>query len=169
MALRITSVTTITPTATADATNLVDATYPFLLRGGSATQKNKVVEVYLGGQASVTGPTIWLIGWSSQVGTGTNSMGTGQTDAPLDGATAALGAPAVVGNSNATNKPQRSSTLHLHNMSCNAYGGIAMKWFPPGQEIILVGAAATTGEVTVSAFTGGSPGAFGCSMTYESV
>ena len=33
MARRIVSITTITPTATADTTNLVDATYPFLLQG----------------------------------------------------------------------------------------------------------------------------------------
>jgi hypothetical protein len=169
MANRIVSVTTITPTATADTTNLVDATYPFLLRGGSGTQRNIVKEIYLGGQASVTSPIIAVAGMSSQVGTGGNSNGTGQNDSPLDASTAALAAPALTGNTNATNKPQRSSTLKLHNLSFNAWGGIVLRQFPPGQEIILIGASASTGELTVSAFTGGTMGALGAHMVYESL
>jgi hypothetical protein len=169
MANRITSVTTITPTATADGANLVDATYPFLLRGGSATQKNVIKEFYLGGQASVTSPIIAIASMDSTVGTGTNSNGTGQTDAPLDAATAALAAPALTGNSNATVKPIRSSSLHLHNLSFNAWGGIVLRQFPPGQEIVLVGASANTGELSVSAFTGGTMGPFGAHMIYESL
>src|SRR5215468_5323846 len=121
MAKRTTSITTITPAATGDGTNLVDATYPFLVRGGTATQIVYVEEVYFGGQvAAASSPTLMVISWDSIVGTGSNTMGTGQTDAPNSGATAALAAIALVGNSNATAKPQRSATLHLHNMSFNA-------------------------------------------------
>jgi hypothetical protein len=172
MSKRITSVTTITPTATADTTNLVDATYPFLLRGGSATQRNIIYEFYLGGQATVTSPIFAIAALSSTVGTGTNTNGTGQTDAALDATTVALAAPALTGNSNATVKPQRSATIHLHNLSFNAWGGIVLRQFPPTQEIILIGAAAAGagvgGELTVSAFTGGTMGPFGCHMIYES-
>src|SRR5271168_2711012 len=113
MARRITAMTTLTPTATADATNLVDATYFFLLQGGSATQYNRIWEISLSGQAaSSSSPTVVLLGRDSTVATGTNTLGAGQTDAYKSPFTAALSAPAVVGNSNATTKPQRSSSLH---------------------------------------------------------
>src|SRR5258707_2436873 len=105
MAKRIVSVTTQTPTATADTTNLVDATYPFLLQGGSTTQRNRIWEVYLGGQAGASSPTFMILARDSTVATGTNTNGTGQTDASLEAATAALTSAALTGNSNATTKP----------------------------------------------------------------
>jgi|SRR5579872_1575825 len=167
MAKRIVSVTTQTPTATADTTNLVDATYPFLLQGGSSTQRTNILEIYLGGQAGSSSPTFMILSRDSTVATGTNSNGTGQTDAALDGATAALGAPALTGNSNATTKPQRSSSLHLLNLSFNAFGGIVRWVAAPGEEISVIGNTASLGEVSLSAFTGGTPGALGAHMIYE--
>lgn len=167
MAKRIVSVTTQTPTATADTTNLVDATYPFLLQGGSGTQRTNILELYLGGQAGSSTPTFMLLSRDSTVATGTNTNGTGQTDAALDAATAALAAPAITGNSNATTKPQRSSTLHLLNLSFNAFGGIVRWVAAPGEEITVVGNTASLGEVSFSAFTGGTPGALGAHMIYE--
>lgn len=171
MARRIVSVTTQTPTATADATNLVDATYPFILQGGSATQLNRIHEISISGQAaSSSSPTFMLLARDSQVGTGSNTNGTGQTDAAMDSATAALAAPALTGNSNATNKPQRSSTLHLMNCSLNAYGG---SYFWRANKVdecpSLVGATASLGECSLSAFTGGTAGAIGVHMIYESL
>lgn len=170
MARRVVAITTITPTATADTTNLVDATYPFLLRGGSATQINYVFEITLSGQAATTAPTLMIAAMDSTVGTGTNTNGTGQTDAPVHPATAALAAPALTGNSNATTKPQRSSTLHLHNMSLNAFGGISRIGNANGDRpvVTLVGNTANLGELSVSAFTGGTPGLIGGHMVYES-
>lgn len=167
MAKRIVSVTTQTPTATADTTNLVDATYPFLLQGGSATQRTNILEIYLGGQAGSSSPTFMVLGRDSTVATGTNTNGTGQTDAALDAATAALAAPAITGNSNATTKPQRSSTLHLLNLSFNAFGGIVRWVAAPGEEISVIGNTASLGEVSLSAFTGGTAGAMGAHMIYE--
>ena len=167
MAKRIVSVTTITPTATADTTNLVDATYPFMLQGGSATQRNHVREIYMGGQAGASTPTLMILARDSTVAA-TNSNGAGQTDAALDAATAALAAPALTGNTNTT-KPQRSSTLHLFNWSFNAFGGI-VRWVPaPGDEVTVVGNTASLGEVSLSAFTGGTPGALGVHMVYEAL
>ena len=102
MARRIVSITTITPTATADTTNLVDATYPFLLKGGSSTQQNKIHEISISGQAaSSSSPTFLILSYDSTV-SATNSNGTGQTDAAMDPATAALAAPALTGNTNTT-------------------------------------------------------------------
>ena len=167
MAKRIVSVTTMTPTATADTTNLADATYPFLLQGASSTQRTAISEVYLGGQAGTSAPTIMVLGRDSTVATGTNTLGTGQTDAALDPATAALAAPVVVGNSNATTKPQRSATLHLLNLSFNAFGGVVRWVSAPFEEIYIVGNTASLGEVSLSAFTGGTAGLLGAHLVYE--
>jgi hypothetical protein len=169
MARRIVSVTTITPTATADAANLVDATYPFLLQGGSSTQEINIHEVSISGQAaSSSSPTFMILSRDSTVATGTNTNGTGQTDAAKDPATAALGAPALTGNSNATTKPQRSSTLHQLNCSLNAFGGV---YFWRANKIdecmTTLGNTASLGEMSLSAFTGGTPGAIGAHMIYE--
>lgn len=169
MARRIVSVTTITPTATADTTNLVDATYPFLLKGGSSTQLNRVHEISLSGQAaSSSSPTFMILAYDSTV-SATNSNGTGQTDVAVDASTAALAAPALTGNTNTT-KPQRSSTLHLANCSLNAFGGVYFWRANKVEEAFTVlGNTASLGEVSLSAFTGGTPGALGCHMTYETL
>ena len=169
MARRIVSNTTLTPTATADTTNLVSGTYPFILQGGSATQLNKVWEVSISGQApSSSSPTIYLLSRDSTVGVG-NSNGTGVTDAAIDPATAALAAPALTGNINATN-PQRSATLHLANCSLNAFGGVYF-WRANRLEecFSVLGNTASLGEVSLSAFTGGTPGLCGTHMIYESL
>jgi hypothetical protein len=169
MARRIVSITTITPTATADTTNLVDATYPFLLQGGTATQLNRIHEISISGQAaSSSSPTFMILARDSTIAA-TNSAGAGETDAPLDTATAALAAPALTGNTNAT-KPQRSSSLHLLNCSLNAFGGV---YFWRANKVdecpAVLGNAVNVGEVSLSAFTGGTPGAIGAHMIYESL
>jgi hypothetical protein len=171
MARRIVSVTTQTPTATADATNLVDATYPFILRGGSATQLSRIWEVAINGQAAASSsPTFMLLAYDSGVGSGANSNGAGQTDSAMDPATAALAAPVLTGNTSATNKPQRSATQHLMNCSLNAYGG---NFFWRANRVeecpAVLGASASTGEASLSAFTGGTPGAIGAHMIYETL
>lgn len=165
MAKRITSITTLTPTATADTTNLVDATYPFLLQNGTSTARTNVLEVYLGGQAGSSAPTFMILSRDTTVAA-TNSLGTGQTDAPLDASTAALAAVALVGNTNTT-KPQRSATAHLLNLSFNAFGGIVRWVAAPGEEISIIGNTQPLGEVSLSAFTGGTAGLLGAHLIYE--
>ena len=90
MAKRSQSITTFTPTATADTTNLVDATYVTVVQGGSSTQRVNILEVYQGGQAGASSPTFMLLSRDTTVAV-TISQSTGGTDAPLDAATAALG------------------------------------------------------------------------------
>ena len=165
MAKRILSLTTITPTVTADTTNLVDATYNGIVQGGSSTQRVNILEVYLGGQAAASAPTFMLLSRDTTVGV-TISSGTGMTDAPLDAATAALAAPPLVGNT-CTTKPQRSATAHLINLSFNAFGGVVRWLAAPGEEISIVGNTQPLGEVSLSAFTGGTPGALGSHIVYE--
>lgn len=165
MAKRIQSLTTLTPTATADTTNLVDATYHGVIQGGSGTQRINIIEVYQGGQAGASSPTIMLLSRDSTVAV-TVSNGAGLMDAALDAATAALAAAPVTGNTTTT-KPQRSSTLHLLNLSFNAFGGIVRWVAAPGEEPSLVGNTASLGEISLSAFTGGTPGLMGSHIVYE--
>jgi len=167
MARRILSCTTITPTATSDTANLVDVTYPFILQGGSSTQQIKIHEVSISGQAaSSSSPTFMLLSRDSTVGV-TVTDGTGVMDTYMDPATAALTAAPVQGNTTTT-KPQRSSTLHLLNCSLNAFGGVyfwrANKW---DECPTILGNTASNGEVSLSAFTGGTPGAIGAHIIYE--
>ncbi len=73
-----------------------------------------------------------------------------------------------MGNS-ATTDPQRSSTLKLLNIGFNAFGGIYRWVAAPGEEISIVGNTASLGEVSLSAFTGGTPGAMGSHIIYETL
>lgn len=167
MAKRVQGITTFTPTATADTVNLVDGTYVAVVQGGSATQRVKIHEIYQGGQAGASTPTIMLLSRDTTVAA-TISQSAGGTDAPLDPATAALAAPTLVG-STATTKPQRSATAHLLNLSFNAFGGIVRWQAPFGEEPSLVGNTQPLGEVSLSAFTGGTPGLMGAHVIYEAL
>ena len=164
MAKRSLQQTTITPTATAATTNLVDNTYPFVLQGGSATQKINILEVYQGGQAGASSPSIMLL--ARDVVVAATATGGTHTDTPLDSTTAALAAPPLLG-SGFTTKPQRSPTLILLNLSFNAFGGIVRWVAAPGEEICSVGVAINLGEVSLCAFTGGTTGLMGSHMIYE--
>ena len=167
MAKRSLSVATLTPTATADTTNLVDNTYHGFIQGGSATQRVNILEVMETGQAGASTPTIMLLSRDTTVGTGAATSGAGVTDAPLDAATAALAAPPLVGNQFATAKPQRSATAHLLNLAFNAFGGIVRWVAAPGEEISIIGNTQPLGEVSLSAFTGGTAGLMGSHIIYE--
>lgn len=167
MAKRTFQVNSVTPTATADATDLVDSTYVGYLQGASGTQRSYIDEIFMGGVAAASAPTLMELARSSQLGTGTAGGG---TDASVDPATAALAAPVVVGNTRATLKPQRSATLKLLNLAFNAFGGI-VRWKARDERDAptIVGNTASLGEVTLSAFTGGTPGLIGAHITYETL
>lgn len=164
MAKRIVSITTVNLTAFADAANMTDATYPWLIQGGSTTQRVDLLEVYLGGQSTSSALTIMLVSRDSTIAA-TNSYGTGQMDAAMDASTAALAAPPLTGNTNTT-KPQRSATLHLMNLSFNAFGGVVRWVAAPGEQPNLIGNTASLGEISCSLFTGGA-GVIGSSAIYE--
>lgn len=166
MAKRSASVSTFTPIAFADTVNLTDDNYFCLIQGGSSTQRINFEEIFLGGQAAASAPSIIVFGRDSTVGA-TVIAGTEFRDAALDPATAALAAPPVTGRS-ATTDPQRSATLgHLLNVSFNAFGGIVRWLAAPGEQPSLVGNTASLGEVSLSAFTGGTPGLMGGHIIYE--
>src|SRR5258706_6923368 len=109
MARRILAMTTQTPTATADTTNLVNGTYPFALQGSSATQLTNIWELSINGQAqSTSSPTFMLLAYDSVFGTGAQTQGTGGNDISTNPATAALSSVVGSGNTFATILPQRS-------------------------------------------------------------
>lgn len=157
--------TSITPTATADTTNLVDSTYPCIIQGGNSTMRLGINEVYIGGEASSSSsPTIMVLARDSTVAATVTLAPTRM--ALMDGSAVAPGTVAVAGHI-ATTKPQRSATLHLLHLSFNAYGGIARWQARHGEEIWVVGNTASLGEVSLSAFTGGTPGATSGHVLFE--
>lgn len=165
MAKRSFKVSTFTPVAVADATNFTDGGYMGLM-GGSTTQRIDVSEIYMGGQATVSSPSIMILARDSTAQATPTALSTGNSDAAIDPATAALAAPPVAFVASTT-KPQRSATLGLANLSYNAFGGIVRWVAPPGAEIKLLGNTASFGEMSLSAFTGGTPGLTGAHIVYE--
>ncbi len=156
---------TITPTAVADTTAMTDGTYFGVFQGGTATQRLKFQEIFLGGQAaSSSSPTYWQLARDSTVGATAGSYGGTLT---LTDATSTAPATAPVVNDHWTTKPQRSATAKLLNLSFNAYGGV-VRWVPsPDEDISVVGNTASLGEASLSAFTGGTPGACGGHVIFE--
>jgi hypothetical protein len=167
MGKRSFSVTTYTPTATADTTSLANNTHGGILQSdtGETLQRHEISEIYLGGQAGASAPTIMVAAMNSTAAT-VIVVGTEGRDAPLDAQSAALSTPAKVGRS-ATIVPQRAATLHLLQLSFNAFGGIVRWLAAPGEEIAVVGLAVNTGSFSLSAFTGGTPGAMSSHFIYE--
>lgn len=158
-------VSTFTPVAVADTVAFTDGGY-MALQGGSATQRIDISEVYMGGQAGVSSPSLMLLSRDSTVGVTLTALGAGNSNAALDPSTAALAAPPV-GFVASTTKPQRAATLGLLNLSFNAYGGIVRWVAPPGSEIKMLGNAASFGEVSLSHYTGGTPALMGAHIIYE--
>lgn len=139
-----------TMVATADTTNMTDNGYATFLQGGSSTMVLKVNEVYVGGEDTASTPTTMVFARDSTVAaTGIS----GNTNAALDGAATAPGTLATFGCVSTT-KPQRSSTLHLLQLSLNTYGGIARWQARYGEEISIVGNTASLGEASLSSVTG---------------
>ena len=158
------SFTTFTPTATADTTALANGSY-MAVQGGNSTQRLSFIEVYLGGQAGASSPTFMLLSRDSTVGV-TMSSTSGAMQTTLDGTHSVLSV-VPIGFTIAGTNPQRSSTLHLLNLSYNAFGGIVRWVAAPSEEPGTIGNTASLGEVSLSAFTGGTVGLTGAHIIYE--
>lgn len=151
-----------TPVAVADTTAFTNEGY-MALQGGSSTQRTNVLEVYMGGLAGASAPAQMLLARDSTVGaTGLS----GVLVSALDPATAALAAPPV-GLSTSTTKPQRSSTLQLLALGFNAFGGVVRWVAAPGQEIGMLGNAASFGEISLSHASSGTPGLMSSHIIFE--
>jgi len=168
MAKRLFHATSWTPTATADTTNLANGTY-MALQGGSATQLVNVLEVLIDGQATTSAPTFLQLARDSTVMATPTALAAPNGDGPMHPSTAALAAPAVSAVSAGTN-PQRSAATSQGRLELglNAFGGI-MKWNPytPDMAISVLGNTASLGELSLSAFTGGTVGAVSAHIVYE--
>lgn len=164
MARWSTTVPTWTPTAVADTTNMTDNGH-HTLQGGSSTQRGELREVYLGGQAGASSPTYMVLGRNSTVGATLTAARLAQID-PSTAALAAPPAPYVA----STTKPQRSATLGmLLGLSFNAFGGI-VRWVNGPDEIVsYLGNTASLGELSLNAFTGGTPGALMSTIIFETL
>lgn len=152
-----------TPVAVADTANMTDGGHQ-TIQGGSSTQRINVSEIYLGGQATSSAPTFMQFGRTSTVGA---TLTAGRL-AAVDPSTAALAAPPTVYGTSTT-KPQRSSTLGmLLSLAFNAYAGI-VRWKAWGkdEEIVMLGNTASLGELSLNAFTGGTPGLLSSCITLE--
>lgn len=160
-------VSTFTPVAVADAANFTDGGY-MALQGGSSTQRLDIHEIYMGGQAGASAPSIMLLSRDSTVGASLTALSTGNSNAAQDPATAALAAPQAAFVASTT-KPQRSATLGLANYSFNAFGGIVRAQTPPEAPFKMLGNTASFGEVSLSAYTGGTPGLMGAHIMYETI
>jgi hypothetical protein len=154
-----------TPVAVADTINMTSAGYT-ALQGGSSTQRFDIQEVYMGGQAGASSPTFMQLSRDSTVGVTLSIAIAGASTGALDHATAALAAP-VVGFDTASTPAKRAATLARLNLSYNAFGGIVRWVAPPGGEFRLLGNAASLGEASLSAFTGGTPGLMGSHIIFE--
>jgi hypothetical protein len=151
-----------TPVAVADTTNMTNAGF-CALRGGSATQRISVLEVFLGGVHTASAPCIMQLARNSQVG----ATPTGGDMSALDPATAALAAPPIFYNSAVTTFPQRDAALKLLSLGFNAFGGIVKWTAPEGFEPVILGNTASLGEMSLSAFTGGAPGLLNSHILFE--
>lgn len=154
-----------TPTAVADTATMT-ANGACFLQGGSSTQRLDVFEVMLTGVAGSSTPALMEVSRDSTVGVTAITLGTNGKNAALDPATAALAAAQVAGWS-ATTMPQRSSTLNLLTLGFNAFGGIVRWQCPPFGELKILGNTQPLGEISLSAFTGGTPGLMQDHILYE--
>ena len=66
-----------------------------------------------------------------------------------------------------TTKPQRSATLGIANLSFNAFGGVVLQQYALGEEPVILGNTASFGEMSLSGFTGTTPGLVGAHIMYE--
>lgn len=154
-----------TPVGVLDAASFTDSGYMGLM-GGSTTQRIDVQEVMISGLASAASATPMVLARDSTVQATPTALTTAQSNAALDPATAALAAPQVAFVASTT-KPQRSATLAKLALGLNAFGGIVRWVAAPGSEMKILGNTASLGEVSLSCYTGGSPGLVMAHIIYE--
>jgi hypothetical protein len=165
MAKRIFAESSWTPIAVADTANMTSGAF-MALQGGSATQRIDILEIYEGGEAGASAPTFMNLARDSTVGATLSIANAGASDGPTDPATAALAAPPVAFDT-ATTKPQRDTAKARLPLAVNAFGGIVRWVAQPGGEFKMLGNTASFGEVSLSAFTGGTAGLMSAHIVYE--
>jgi hypothetical protein len=166
MAKRIFSSENFTPVAVADTSSFTNQGY-MALQGGSSTQVSQISEVAAFGVGAAAAATPLVFGRDSTVGATLTALTTGESDGPFDPATAALAAP-VNPFTQSTTKPQRSASAAKIMMGVNAFGGVT-RWqaYDEKDMIKMLGNTASLGELSLSCYTGGSPGPVSAHIIYE--
>lgn len=155
-----------TPVAVADTTAMTDSGHHTIQNGAASnSQRNVLLEVFLSGLAASSAPALLVLGRTSTNG-GTL---TGGRMAPAD-ANSTLIANPPTSYQVSTTKPQRSATLGmLLNLAFNAFGGV-IRWYKgPEQFISTLGATQPYAELSLNAFTGGTPGAISSAIIIDSI
>ncbi len=134
--------------------------------GGSSTQRTDISEIVLGGLAGASSPMAMVLARDSTIGATLTALTTAQSDGPTDPATAALAAPTQPFCASTT-KPQRSSSAGRMMMPFNAFGGLYRWSAEPFGEFGMLGNTASLGEVSLSAYTGGTAGLMASHIKYE--
>jgi hypothetical protein len=99
---------------------------------------------------------------------GALSFAAGGGDSYMDPFTAALAAPLNVGNIAATTFPQRDTANHKMQCGLNAFGGVYFWRANRAEECpALYGTAVSIGNMSLSSFTGGTPGLISGHVIYE--
>jgi hypothetical protein len=159
-----------TPTATADNSALANATY-MAVKGGSATQRTTIREIYIAGMAAASAPTATSFARSMTIAVTPTALATPASDGPNDPATAALAAPVITFTAAGTGGSRSNTTTDAHLMcGLNAFGGIVRYNATPGEEIVLLGnTAALFGEGYLSAENVGTAGIINAHIMYETL
>jgi hypothetical protein len=153
MAVFVVGVAALTPVAVADTTGMTGGGY-LAIKGGSSTQRVKILELLVGGQSTTSTVNRMAFARDSTVSTGTLSGAVGPTGNPFDPATADLAAMPTAGTTAATTQPQRDAAKYLLNLPINTYGGEII-WRPDlGREPSILGNTASFGEVSLSSISG---------------
>jgi len=161
-----TTATAWTAVATADTTSLADNNF-HAVQGGSTTQRLNVWEVKVGGLHTSALAAYTVLARDSTVA---QTLTGGQArNAALDPATAALAAPQTADTSSSGTQPARSATLYLLDLGFNAFGGLIRLQLPPEGPIMMLGNAASFGEVSISNFTGGGSPVISSHIIYETI
>jgi len=151
-----------TGTGIADATQLTSGAYMAII-GGGATSFIYVDEIYLGGQATSSAPVIMLLARDSTNGATPTTLVTPNSFGPLNPLSSALSAPPVAFVA-ATTQPSRATSVSLgkKNFSFNAFGGVVrVNYANTLDRFATTGATASTGEFSISAFTGSTSAPIG--------
>ncbi len=167
MTMRVFKSAGFTPVAVLDAANFTNLGF-MALQGGSGTQMTAIRSIRITGLSSLGAVTPLLLAHDSVVGASLTALTTGESDAFKHPSAAALAAPVQPFTQTSSTKPQRSSTLTLMECGLNAFGGIFKENFYSEEDALwMLGNTASLGEISLSCYTGGSPGLVAADLAYE--
>lgn len=167
--IRVFAGTSFTPTATADTSNLSNGTF-MAMKGGSATMRFAIEELYMGGQAGASSVNDMTLALDSQLGSTPTALAAPFSDRALDGSSVGP-ATAVVSytSQSGANQPQRLAQGYLLTPSFNSFGGVVRLNYSNTQaRPVVLGNAASTGEISLSAKNDtGTAGLISAHIMYE--